>query len=172
MLSFKKIPAQARIAATTGATLLAVLFAMLFTLPANAATTGASVTQSSSPGIPKSHNCNPDPVAIVIQCTTVNHHGLKVASISGYGYNDTLKELNDLHIQIYYAGRNGKQHVNIKNCENFNLGPFPDVSPTCTWHNPHPDKNVKAGQYCTRTWQNKGHGNFSVLGTECEKVVR
>ena len=174
MLSFKKIPARARIGATVGATLLAMLFAVLFTLPASAATTGtgASVTQSSSSPIPRSHNCNPDLLAIVIQCTTVNNHRLRVTSITGYGYNDTPSTLNDLHVQIYYAGKNGKRSVNIKNCRNFNLGPFPDRSPECTWHNPHPDKNVRAGFYCTRTWQNNGHGNLSVLGTECEKVEK
>lgn len=172
MLSFKKISARARIAATTGAMLLAMLFTGLFTLPASAATTAASSTQSSSSVIPDSHNCNPNPLAIVIQCTTVNNHGLKVKSISGYGYNDTLGPLDHLHIQIYYAGKNGKKQVNIKNCREFNLGPFPDVSPKCTWDNPHPDKNVKAGKYCTRTWQNDGGGHFSVLGTECEPVAR
>jgi hypothetical protein len=174
MLSFKKIPARARIGATVGATLLAMLFAVLFTLPASAATTGtgASVTQSSSSPIPRTHNCNPDLLVTVIQCTTVNNHRLRVKSIIGYGYNDTPGPLNDLHVQIYYAGKNGKKSVTIKNCHTFNLGPFPDRSPECTWDNPHPDKNVKAGLYCSRTWQNNGHGNFSVLGSECEKVER
>ena len=174
MLSFKKIPARARIATTVGATLLAMLFAVLFTLPASAATTGtgASVTQSSSSPIPRTHNCNPDPVAIVIQCTTVNNHRLRVTSIIGYGYNDTLSTLPDLHIEIYYAGKSGKRNVKLKNCAPFNLGPFPDRTPECKWDNPHPDKNVRAGLYCTRTWQNNGHGNLSDLGTECEKVEK
>jgi hypothetical protein len=137
------------------------LAAMAFALPASAATASASGV----PAVTSTYNCNPNPLASVSECTRVINHGLKVKSVSGHTTNLRPIPISGLHIEIY--GPSGK----IKNCGQFTLRPL-GTSPVCTWHNPHPNKNVRKGNYCSRVWQKIGPGNYVDLSNECDPVSR
>jgi hypothetical protein len=168
MLSFRKrhgmLSFRARIAAAVGAVLLAAIFA----LPASAASAQASAPalsghHASASVIPKTGsatNCNPNPLLPVSECTTVIGSGLKIKSLSGYAVNNLGIPINDVHIELY--GPRGK----IKRCGDFNLAPF-GVGPVCTWHNPHPNKKVRKGNYCSRAIE-----ITSDLSNECIPVHR
>jgi hypothetical protein len=158
-----------RIAAVAGTGLVATAVA----LPASASTTRTSPPAlaghyASTSSVPNSaSNCNPNPLLSASECTTVIGHGLKVKSVSGYAVSNLLfTTLNHLHIEIY--GPRGKK---VKNCGEFNLSPLAK-GPVCTWHNPHPNKNVRKGNWCSRVWQRVGKGKYDILSNECIPVHR
>lgn len=167
MLSVKKTSSKWRVWTAVSATLLATLLTAFCALPAGAATSSSTATQTSRID---GHSCNPNPLKMVTQCTRTTNTGLKLKSMSGRAYNNTAHGLANLHIQLYWT--NGKKTSTIHNCRPFNLPAFPGASQSCNWTNPHPDKRVRAGNYCSRTWQNNGHGRYSVLSSECVPVKR
>jgi hypothetical protein len=146
---------RARFGAVIGAAALVAVFAA----PAGAATTA----QRASTGVNSGSGCNPDPFAAVTECTQVIGAGLEVDSISGGGYSNVDYTITEVHIEIY--GPNGHIH----NCSQFNLAPFGSM-PICRWTNPNPETNVRAGDYCSRSWQQVTPGYYIVLSAECINV--
>lgn len=134
-------------------------------LPASAAVAGTtasprSVAASAASVRPDTATeCNPNPLTVVDECTTVVGTGTYVDSISGQTFSNVITDLDNIHIEIYGPG--GK----IKRCNNFNLGAY-GVSPSCLWVNPHPHVHVTTGNYCSRAINSSG----SYLSSECVDV--
>jgi hypothetical protein len=149
------------------------LMATAIGLPASASTTHTSLPAlaghyASTSVIPNSAtSCNPNPLLAASECTTVIGHGLKVKSVSGFAVSNLpFTTLHHLHIEIY--GPRGKK---VKNCGEFSLSPGAQ-GPVCTWHNPHPNKNVRKGNWCSRVWQKVGKKKYQILSNECIPVHR
>lgn len=173
MTPFKVRSARVRSAAAMGTLLLATISGTLFATAAGAATTESGITHAAYAAGPAKaqpdggHGCNPDPVAPVHECTAVKGAGLEIKSIQGYADAVQAVSISHVHIEIFY----GPGHKKIHDCGQFTLGII-GPGPTCTWHNPHPEKRVKSGNYCTEAWQKKGPHNYSVLSVECIDVHR
>ena len=157
MISFRT-----RVGAVVGAAALATALA----LPASAAmasTASPRPAVASGAGIipNTATECNPNPLTVVDECTTVVGTGTYVDSISGQTFSNSFGDLDNIHIEIYGPG--GK----IKRCANFDLGPL-GVSDSCLWVNPHPHVHVTAGNYCSRAINSSG----SYLSSECVDVQK
>jgi hypothetical protein len=162
MLSSRK-----RVVAMIGAAVLAAI------LPASAAmaSTAAPAQGHAShtivgpaiPAIPYTYTaCNPNPLELANECTTVVGTGLYVDSISGVTFSNVYYDLTKVHIQIYGP------HGTIHNCSAFTLHGL-GKGPVCLWVNPHPATHVTAGDYCSKAWQQVGSG-YVGLSAECVNV--
>ncbi|QAU24023.1 hypothetical protein EO087_08475 [Dyella sp. M7H15-1] len=173
MLLSNKFPSALQVRLAAGIATLAASFALPMTtaiaqtvIPEQSTQYNNSLEGAFGHGmtvIPRSaSDCNPNPLYAIQQCTQVIGAGLEINSISGTGINWDDYELTELHIEIY--GPNGT----IANCDQFNL-PAYATSPTCTWNNPDPKKQMTAGDYCSRTWMYDGSGYID-MDSECIDV--
>lgn len=174
MPSFRLLSGKVRVAAAITATLIATFLGTLLAAPAGAAVTSARIipaafTHSGAPvNSRRVAPCNPDPFAEVSECTEVNHTGLKIRSIQGQTQNNqTPPPIRHLHIEIFYAGKKPRL---IHNCGTFTLDKT--GGPVCTWHNPHPNHRMQAGNYCSEVWQKDAPHHYTVLSVECIHVTR
>jgi hypothetical protein len=119
-----------------------------------ASASAATVTQ---------HNCGLNAENLVTQCTSLTSNGTHIVSLSGYANHLAADpdSYPDVHIELY--GPNGL----IKNCATIANWQAGDTTPTCTWTGP--SGNVKAGDYCSRTWSEEGT-TFRDLANECEPL--
>jgi hypothetical protein len=110
--------------------------------------------------------CNFSTLAHWYNCTTVNGSGLKINFVSGYAVDGGGNaSFPSMHVEVY--GPNG----HIANCGTFTLGASQGTTgPICKWTNPSPGATMRAGDYCTVTWQSEGGGNFREGGPECVNV--
>lgn len=131
---------------------------------ADSSATGGGISLRTTATIPDTGSgCNFLTLARWYNCTTVTGSGLKITSISGYVHNPADGGLSNLHVEIY--GPNGL----IKNCGTFSVGAT-DNGPICTWTNPSPNTNQRAGDYCSVTWQYEGGNSYAEGGAECVGV--
>jgi hypothetical protein len=159
---------RARFCVVAGAALLAATLVLPAT--AAAAATGAGATARSadqaslSQVIPRSAtNCNPTPLTVVSECTTVLGAGLKISQITGIPISNVDYTITEVHIEIYGP------HGLIHNCPQFNL-PAYSVSLGCTWKNPHPNTNMTGGDYCSTAWEHITGNYYARLSSECINV--
>ena len=92
------------------------------------------------------------------ECTEVVGSGLKVTSISGQFNNGTNSAET---IYIYYYGPKGY----ITKTANLNV-PAQGSTSWHTWHNPNPNANMPAGDYCTEAYKSNG----SPIISDCIQV--
>jgi hypothetical protein len=111
--------------------------------------------------------CNPNPLESANECTSVVGKGLIIEHISGVTFSNVPFAIDRVHIQIY--GPNGT----LKNCPSFRLPGF-GKGKTCLWTNPHPHIKVKAGNYCSKAWEETSTKpvHFTELSAECIKVKK
>jgi hypothetical protein len=99
--------------------------------------------------IPQSGNsCGPQIVGAQ-ECTAIVGTGLKITSISGTLYNNSPAELYDVYIEFY--GPNGY----ITKTATYDIPAWGHIG-GFVWHNPNPNANMTAGDYCT---QGAGHSD-------------
>lgn len=154
-----------------GAAAIAALTISIFALPASVAMaapgTNAQAHQVDRASTPKfrpasATDCNPNPLTVATECTTVLGSGLKISQITGITINNTSGDVTDVHIQIY--GPNGT----IQNCPAQTLPA--DSTIGCTWKNPNPNATNTAGDYCSKAWEYLGGGYYAALSVECIDV--